>query len=262
MPEFNNGNEWVVRAKITNPLPDWRLLVSDIVCDMRFLLDNLAYELVVANTGMEPPPNVRRIQFPISGDRGEFMETDRKGKPTYRSGRTKMEDMGPWVQRLIEAIQPYHDVAGGVLPQESGLLILNEMCNTYKHRLLVPILLKFQKIKISIQAEGCSVSALTPVQNVGELKDGVVVATFLVERYSDKAEIHIATQLFTNLGFPAGVFAEFHNILDFGLQGLHIVRAIIAALTEVQWGGPMDLPETLPHFVTPLAITIPNLYGP
>jgi len=262
VPEIVNSNEGIVKAEIRVKIPDWQLLVSDIVCDMRFVLDNLAYELVVANTGVDPPPNANRIEFPIFADRDEFMRTGRNGRPARGGGLAKMGGMNPWVQRLIEAIQPYNDIANGTLPHNQALLALNEMCNIYKHRLLVPILIKLETIQIGFQPEDCTISDIVPAQNVHEIENGSVVATFRIKPLSDKANVEISTQPFTGLGFPSGVFAEFHNIIDFGAKELHIVRTIIAALTEIQWGTPIDLPKTAPYFLTPLGVTVPNLYGP
>ena len=251
VPDLNEG---VFRARIADPLPDWQLLVSDTVCDMRFLLDNLAYELAIANTGMDPPSSASTIEFPIFARRRNFM----------KSGLAKIADLDPWVQRLIESIQPYNNAGGGAASKDDGLFVLNEMCNTYKHRLLVPIPhVSLKTINVRIHAVGCTVTDLVQVQpNLRELQDGEIVATFNVKIHSDEATISTETQPFPFLGFPTGVPGETLNVLDLCLQGLHIVRAIIAALTEIQWGSPMELPETSPHFVTPLAITIAKLYGP
>lgn len=252
IPAFTSADEGEIRAEIREPLPEsWSLLVSDIVCDLRFALDNLAYELVIANSGMDPPPNARAIEFPILA----------KGKMTPGSSRA-IEQMEPWVQRLIESMQPYHDIASGTPPRNQALLALNEMCNTYKHRLLVPVLVKVESAKLTITTHQCTVSDIAQVEDLHEVKNGSTIATFRVNRHTDEATVDIETQPFTGLGFPAGVFAEFNNIIDFSTKEIHIVRAIVAALTEIQWGSPMDLPEAAPYFVTPLAVTVPNLYGP
>jgi len=260
VPDLNEG---VFRARVAAPLPEWQLLASDIVCDMRFLLDNLAYELVIANT-TDPPPNARGIEFPIFAKRSDFLKTDRTGKMTRASGRVKIENMDPWVQRLIESIQPYNQVASGADVKDNGLYVLNDMCNTYKHRLLVPIpYISMKSVSVRINAVGCTVTDLVQIQpNLRELQDGEVVATFNIVRHSDEATITTETQPVPFLGFPTGVPGETLNVLDLCLQGLHIVKAIIAALTEVQWGTSVVLPETPPDFVTPLAIKIANLYGP
>jgi hypothetical protein len=253
-------NEGTFRVQIAAPLPGWQLLVSDIVCDMRFLLDNLAYELVIANT-TDPPPNSRGIEFPVFAKRADFMKTDHSGTMTRASGRKKIENMNPWVQRMIEAIQPYNNAAG---VKDDGFYVLNEMCNTYKHRLLVPIpQIAIQNIDVRIHAVGCTVTDIVQVQpNLRELQDGEVVATFKVEGLSDGATVSMETQPTPYLAFPAGSAAESLNVLDLCLQGILVVRAIIAALTEIQWGDPVVLPETPPDFVMPLAVTLVRLYGP
>jgi hypothetical protein len=247
IPDLNEGT---FRVKIAAPLPGWQLLVSDIVCDMRFLLDNLAYELVIANT-TDPPPNARGIEFPVFAKRADFMKTDPSAKMTRASGRKKIENMNPWVQRMIEEIQPYNNAAG---VKNDGLYVLNEMCNTYKHRLLVPIpQIAVKNIDVRIHAVGCTVTDLVQVQpNLRELQDGEVVATFKVVGLTAAATVSTETQPSPYLAFPAGSAAESLNVLDLCLQGLLVVGAIIAALTEIQWGDPMVLPETPPEFVTPL----------
>lgn len=241
-------NEGVFRAKVAGPLPGWPLLVSDIVCDTRYVLDNLAYQLAIANAGSNPPPSASKIEFPVFVSQQNFM----------KGGLAKIADLDPGVQRLIERLQPYNEP----VPKDYGLFIINEMCNTYKHRHLLPIPhVMVKSFNVRMHAIGCTVSNLIQVQpNLRELEDGEIVATFDVEIHSDDATISAGTQPFPFLGFPTDVPGETLNILDMCLLGLHTVRAIIAALTEIQWGASMDLPETEPYFVAPLAMVIPKPY--
>jgi hypothetical protein len=154
MVTLDNSGMGTVRASVSRPLPDWSLLVSDIVCDLRFILDNLAYELVIANTGADPPPNERGIEFPIFDDKGKFMQTRNDGRPVRISGLAKIGDMDAWVQRMIEELQPYHEEQ----PQNNGFMNLNEMCNTYKHRLLAPVLLSLERASLTFEPVNCQIT--------------------------------------------------------------------------------------------------------
>ena len=66
----------------------------------------------------------------------------------------------------------------------------------------------------------------------------------------------MTTQPFFYMCFPPKTIARRMKVGDLLLHGIHVVRAIIVKLTEFEWGTPLELPTTPPHFVTPLTMTI------
>lgn len=241
-----------ITCRIGRPLPEWRLLIADIVCDARFLLDNLAYDMVIAATGQDPPTNWRRIEFPIFADRSEFMKLKRNGEPAPGSGLAKMADMDPWVQRVIENMQPYH----APTPEKDGLYVLHEMCNTYKHRLLSPVLFAASSARLSFHPVNCSVENVRLHSIQGELSNGQVIAEFEVPDMVAGSSLVIEAAPDFDVTFPPGTAGEGVSIAKHLWQVIQVERALLSRLTEIQWGVPMALPSTPPHFVMPLQAVI------
>src|SRR5882757_2753581 len=56
----------------TKRLERWSLICGDCVHNVRSALDHLVYALAIINSGKNPPPNERNLQFPICGSRSHF----------------------------------------------------------------------------------------------------------------------------------------------------------------------------------------------
>jgi hypothetical protein len=64
--EADADGNLTLRARVTMRLPkEWGLLIGDILVDLRSALDYAVYALAVCHSGQVPPPNPRRIEFPI-----------------------------------------------------------------------------------------------------------------------------------------------------------------------------------------------------
>src|SRR4051812_1987621 len=75
--EFDNKPDGRLHIAIVmviegQPPHEWGFLVGDILLDLRSTLDYIAYQAVIAHTGQDPPPNPRRIEFPIYKDEGFY----------------------------------------------------------------------------------------------------------------------------------------------------------------------------------------------
>ena len=218
--ELKDGSrgECLIVARVQQH-PDWALLVADILTDCRFALDFLAYQLVIRNTGQDPPPDPEDIEFPIFVDPLIFLERNKQGQPTKRSGLRKIQNMSQAVQSYITDVQPYKvDPAN---PRHAGIWLLHELCNVYKHRLLEPALLVLKELKVTFQIIGdVRVEDAEGFQLGGkELTDGTPIGRFrLVAGPNGKgAKVQVETEPNAQICFPKGSPAEMilvHDVLN------------------------------------------------
>lgn len=133
--QLDRNRHPVVRIKLTRPIPgEWSVLIGEIVYDLRSALDHLAYQLAIAESGDPLPDDIERsCAFPIFDNGPKFRRRTKKGSPDRRSGLFKIQGINRRAQATIERLQPYH---GRKNPASYGLLILEELSNVDKHRLL------------------------------------------------------------------------------------------------------------------------------
>lgn len=121
------------------PLSEWSVDLGEVVYSLRSSLDNLIY--VCAQQHADPPPNPRRIQFPIIQDLCQYQNVVRDITPQISSG----------IADLLEKIQPFQrnnpNVEG--TPDLDPLVLLNWISNHDKHRMPVPFLVLPKEIGIN-----------------------------------------------------------------------------------------------------------------
>lgn len=162
------GNQFALVVRFQKyPDIDWEFVIGDILTDLRFTLDYLAYQLVIAHTGQDPPPDANRIEFPIYLDPARYGERDNRGQPTRNSGLARVAQMSPKAQTYIESVQPYNGGKNG-----NWLWTLHEFCNINKHRFIPPTL---TTLEVSASVDNATLAELIP-NKIDRLKDGDIVA--------------------------------------------------------------------------------------
>jgi hypothetical protein len=101
--------------------PLLRLLLGDVVHNLRQALDHLAYALAIRVAGVSPPPNEESTQFPITTAPEKFAG----GVPNKIGPRNRMP---AGMDAALESFQPYN---GG---QAELLGVLHSLDNLDKHR--------------------------------------------------------------------------------------------------------------------------------
>jgi len=224
----------LIIAKV-EPHPDWALLVADIVTDCRFALDFLAYQLVIRNTGQDPPPDPEDIEFPIFIDPLIFLESNKQGQPTKRSGRRKIQSMSQPAQTYITDVQPFNVVPAD--PRGAGIWVLHELCNVYKHRLLEPALLVLKELQVTFQIIGDATIENAEGFQLGgrELSDGTPLGRFrLVAGPSGKgAQVQVQTAPNAQVCFPKGSPAEMIPVYDVLNGTVGTVDRIVSDLVRI-----------------------------
>lgn len=105
-------------------LEQWGLAFGEYAHNLRSALDNLAYAL--ARAVCDPPPNPRKIQYPIFLDRAQFQT----------KGRSCIDQLPPAAIAVIEGLQPFQrDLPNNPTPPvQDPLWLLQHLNNSDKHR--------------------------------------------------------------------------------------------------------------------------------
>ena len=103
------------------------IALAEAVHTFRVCLDHLAYQLAVRDAGSDPPPNERRIMFPIVADHQSFVNL-----------QGRLVDLAPRSVQFLEKQQEYKRRSFD--DDARYLLILDEIENLAKHRKLHPVL--------------------------------------------------------------------------------------------------------------------------
>lgn len=117
-PDFDaTERTYVYRVKIRSEVPPLlRVLIGEIIGQLRSTLDHLAWQLALLNT--QSP--AEGTEFPIFKDEGR-----------YRQGRaSKIRSLPPAAQTIIDGLQPYLNAA----PEDDLLWVLHRLANDDKHR--------------------------------------------------------------------------------------------------------------------------------
>lgn len=118
-PDPDKPDHQVHKIKLTKAIPESiGDLIGDIAQNLRGALDNAAYAVAVAAA---PGTDPKFTAFPFAGSVGQMPNA---------MGRSK--DVPEQIQSLFCGFQPY---PGG----DDLLWALNEICNTHKHKIAVPI---------------------------------------------------------------------------------------------------------------------------
>jgi hypothetical protein len=119
-------SEKVFKFKVNREPPiRWSVIVGDIAFDLRSALDHLAWQLALLTTSTP----CKGTEFPIFDCASNFKKGGKGG------AASKMQNIPPEAQEIIESLQPYH--------QEDELNLvhlwwLHELNRIDKHRELIP----------------------------------------------------------------------------------------------------------------------------
>jgi hypothetical protein len=77
--------------------PEFSLLLGETLYQLRAALDNVIYDAAILDSGQNPPPNPKDLEFPVCAKRTWFDELAFKLGPLSKNRKA-----------LIEAVQPYN----------------------------------------------------------------------------------------------------------------------------------------------------------
>lgn len=116
----------IEQIKTQPPLDHWACVIGDCVHNLRSALDHFIYAAAIRESGQDPPPKKRSLQFPIADSPDKF---------SAQAGR--IEPLNLSMKAEIERLQPYNRRHPS-LPPLLGLL--RDLDDFDKHRLLSVVL--------------------------------------------------------------------------------------------------------------------------
>jgi hypothetical protein len=119
-------------------LARWGLLIGDCVQNLRAALDHVVYARAILESGQDPPPDERRLQFPICDTTTHLAQQE-----------WRIASLSQAYRERIYAAQPYetgNDLA--IAP----LRLLRDMNDADKHRLVTPALFQARSARVEWSA--------------------------------------------------------------------------------------------------------------
>lgn len=185
--EYNPENRgYIGRIYVKRDLlPEWSLMVGDIVHNLRSSLDSLAYALSLKHSGLPSEDEARSIQFLLVDTKGEFNDPRR---------RRYIKRMSPEAQAVVERLQPFNTKPDGFKHQ---LSVLRDISNVDKHRHILLTRAAAESSKIALSGPG--IPPGTEVQGIaGPFENGAVIARWRFDQgpvAEVKMRMHVAVAI-------------------------------------------------------------------
>jgi len=168
----------------------WSVICGDCVHNLRSALDHLIYAVAVHESGINPPPDERILQFPIADDAGRF------AKQSWH-----IQSLSQAVRAIIESVQPYNR-PHHFLPPLLG--ILRDFDDTDKHRLLNVAVHRQQSGNLELEF-GLAYRFGGAIEwNNGDLTDGAQIVAFTVQPPTRNVKCHYTIILAVGLCHAPG----------------------------------------------------------
>ena len=225
------GSIWVEQ---TAPIPDpIDLEIGEFLYQLRAALDASIYETVCMNSGLRPPPNPDKLEFPIC-----FTDKSFLGSGT----QDKIAPLTDEQRHIVQSVQPCYtptDLTPDVLPYNfnRALQIMNDWARRDRHRTIHIVASWASNISpLLVVPKG------TRVTNFSVGRDGFIfshehhaeIAMFRIDGWKRGMEIHANPNLFFDLAVDE-VPPPCHDIdtLSFRFKAMTIaVTSIIEGLAK------------------------------
>lgn len=163
--------EYYLRFALTKPFPAlrWAGLLGDAIQNMRSALDHLIYAIAIAQSGYNPPPEHRRLMFPVLD-------------PPRPLPMNRIASLSKDVRAAVQREQP--DPANLT---ESNLWRLDQLNLADKHRLLHPTLTFTHYSALMVKPSiACT---FTPSWNLQPLDDRAPLLRLVFDRVVPEVEM-------------------------------------------------------------------------
>lgn len=120
--DHGEGAIYVYPAELPDELS---LVFGEMLYQLRAALDSLVYEVAIIDSGKDPPPNAKNLEFPI-----------RRSEASFKSVAGKIAPLSEQHRAMIESIQPYHaEYPNEAMQMIAGALErLNDWARVDRHR--------------------------------------------------------------------------------------------------------------------------------
>jgi hypothetical protein len=204
------------------PLARWSLVAGDCVHNLRSALDSLLYGIAIIQTGQNPPPDEKKIQFPIVTDAASFQGEVKR----------RLQSLSPAVTQALETFQPYNRPHSDLPPL---LGILSVLSNQEKHRMLNvgAATTHSASVELPTMSEGSKVPSITATRTAITGKNEIL--SFTVEppepnlKYRCTVDIPICLQHAP--GPSKSPFNELATVLTWLIEEVEeVVRQVTAVI--------------------------------
>jgi hypothetical protein len=163
------------------PAKELALEFGEMLYQLRAALDSLVYEVAVLDSGQDPPPDAKKLEFPIRGSKASFDQAAWKIAPLTDQHRD-----------MIESIQPYDPGQRTEAQRLMGetLQVINDLARKDRHRGLRVIAFwgSNKNPQIGTLPPGCTLERLTTTPD-GLLERESEVARFKIDGWRGGLEI-------------------------------------------------------------------------
>jgi hypothetical protein len=204
------------------------LELGEILYQLRAALDGAIYACAIEETGEDPPPNARDLEFPICDTAERYGKAERKIKALTGERR-----------EIVEAFQPYNIVANldseiAFLSPHRALAILNDWARKDRHRTLHIVGSWGSRAEPLLAVSAPATLSYLMVTYDGFLEHDCEVASFKIEGYTSGIAVKANPNLFIDIAVDEDPppCAD-TDTLDNRLKAMRAhVKAIVAALEK------------------------------
>jgi hypothetical protein len=199
------------------PVDRWALIAGDVVHNLRSVLDNLIYAIAVRESGRNPPPKARDLQFPVASTFERFEDKRRR----------RIATLSDKVQTRIERAQPYNRPHPQVPPL---LALLSELDNLDKHNLLNVVISNVAggKFSFTSSAQDGPFKPAEVGHHSGPVESGAELAYFTCDPPSRDVDYRHEADIVISIAHSAGPLGNTTTELGYVLEVLaEEVRMIV-----------------------------------
>lgn len=177
-------------------LSDFPLQFGEVLYQLRAALDSCVYDCAILQSGKNPPPNERDLQFPICATRTNF-----------NNCRGQIAPLSNQVKTFIESIQPYQTAPLKAAQMGRILSRINDWARIDRHRTLPIIGTLPSDVDAGLFFPSDMVLEWSNVENGRILEHESQFATFKISGYRPDAQIdlNLAVALEVAIDDPGGI---------------------------------------------------------
>lgn len=187
----------------TIPLPlEWSVIIGEIVHDLRSALDHAIYELTCIESGTP----AYKTEFPVFEDEILYLQANKRGEPTRRSGLYKIQGIKDTRrQAIIKGLQPFEFRKTHKPTEYPIIAFIHELNIVDKHRTLNLCRMATTSFAIHWLRDTHPISITVPT---GRLEDGTEVA-----RWKPVGDFNDEVDMESDISFKIA-FGDSVSILD------------------------------------------------
>jgi hypothetical protein len=190
--DYGHGGMWLEPRHITLPT-DFSLQIGEILYQLKAALDGSIYASAILDSGQDPPPDEKWLEFPITNSSDKFKNCARN-----------IEPLDPRKKAFIERVQPYNipDIPDNLLINNFNrtLGILHDWARKDRHRKLHFTGSWIAKASPQLRLPAGVTLVKMDVIGSGFLEHASKIASFVLAGYNSGLKVDGNPNLFLDIG--------------------------------------------------------------